>query len=481
MVEKKEFAIIFRKKNISDEITEFIPMRVIEGMYNQEDNYFNDTKDGVAYLHMEITPSSTVGYGCRTTIEVIKDSISNESLEKIKAEMLEYANQFTYTRDLTRSEFIIAVNKETGDEKLFEDIDNMPESIDNRKQSLNSGNGDILDMTPLEIESEIRKTIKGQDEAIRKIVTALWTTLNFREMRKKNMLIIGPSGVGKTAIFEKVKEILNIPVIIFPVPGLSQAGYVGRSTDEILKQLYYEANCDLDIAENSIVILDEIDKIAQKGEANNDVSTSAVQNELLKIIEGCERYVETGNPHDPSFTIDTSDIIFIGTGAFQELFEKEKPKIGYNQEPEKTKNNKNINTDRLINYGLKRELVGRLPITVVLNSLGKPELKEIVTESDESELNSTINALNMLDIKIENIDEVIDIIVADALEKQIGARGLVFTINNMFQEIFYEVGNNQGLYDKVIIGKNIINDPFNFELIEKRTKKRIRKQNNNQK
>jgi len=481
MVEKIELAILFRKRNISDEITEFIPIKVIEGTYDKENDCFNDTKDGIVYLHMEITPSTTVGYACRTTIETSKNSISEESIKKIKEEILEYATKYTYTRDLLSSEFIIAVNKETGDESIFEDIDLIAGYENDQKEKHKTGIGDILEMTPLEIEQGVRKTIKGQDEAIRKIVTALWTTLNFREMRKKNMLIIGPSGVGKTAIFEKIKSLLNIPVVIFPVPGLSQAGYVGRSTDEILKQVYYEANCDLDIAENSIIILDEIDKIAEKASANNDVSTSAVQNELLKIIEGCERYVETGNPHDPSFTIDTSDIIFIGTGAFQELFEKEKPKIGYTSEPEKEKNNQIINTDKLINYGLKRELVGRLPITVLLNSLGEPELKEIVTESDESELNATINALQMLDIEIENLDEVIDIIVKDALEKQIGARGLVFTINNMFQEIFYEVGNNQGLYDKVIIGKNIINDPFDFDLVVKQTKKRVRKQNPNKK
>ena len=300
--------------------------------------------------------------------------------------------------------------------------------------------------------------------------------MNFRNMRKKNMLIIGPSGVGKTAIFEKIKKILNVPVVIFPVPGLSQAGYVGRSTDEILKQIYYEAEFNLDVAERAIVILDEIDKIAETG--REGVSTSGVQNELLKIIEGCERYVETGNPHDPYFTIDTSQMIFIGAGAFQELFEKEKPKIGYGQE-EKTKDKNKIDTDKLIKYGLKRELVGRLPIVVELNNLGAKELKEIITESDESELLKTLDALEILNVEIENLDEVIDILVEDALTKQIGARGLVFTINNIFEEIFYQIGNNPALYEKVIIGKNIIENPYDFELVERRTKKRVKVKQDN--
>ena len=340
MVEKIELAIVFITRHPSDEIIEYTPIRVIEGTYDKENDWFNDTKDGVTYLHIDVPSPTNVGYACRTTIEVMKDSLSEQSIEKIKEDMLDYAKQFTYTRDRSRNDCIVAQNKETKDEYLFEDIDTYPEELSQKSGSLNMGDNEILLMTPKEIEDQVKRSIKGQDEAIRKIVTALWITMNFRNMRKKNMLIIGPSGVGKTAIFEKIKKILNVPVVIFPVPGLSQAGYVGRSTDEILKQIYYEAEFNLDVAERAIVILDEIDKIAETG--RDGVSTSGVQNELLKIIEGCERYVETGNPRDPYFTIDTSEMIFIGAGAFQELFEKVKPKIGYSQQEETPKDKHKI-------------------------------------------------------------------------------------------------------------------------------------------
>lgn len=475
MVEKKEFAILFIKKKIDDATTEYIPHRVVEGNFDKENNWFNDTQDGIPYLHIDITPSSTVGYGLRTTIELIPNSISQPSIEKIKEEMLDYAKKFEYIRDTSRNDFIITTNKETGEKELFKDIDNMPAYLNDKKCISSSSDDDIMLMTPKEIEEEVKKTIKGQDEAIRKIVIALWTTINFREMRKKNMLLIGPTGVGKTAIFEEIKEILKIPVVIFSIPGLSQAGYVGRSVDELLKQVYYEADMNEEIAEKSIVILDEIDKIAAKG--REGVSTIGVQNELLKIIEGCERYIESHNPQEPNFTLNTSNIIFIGTGAFQELFEKEKPTIGYDSKTTK-KEKKTIDTDRLIEYGLKRELVGRLPILVELNTLGKKELIEILTESDKSELNATLSALKLLNIEVENIDELVDLIAEDAVKKQIGARGLVTTINNIFQEVFYEVGNNPGIYEKVIIGKNIIQDKFDFELVNIRTKKRVRVQNN---
>jgi len=176
--------------------------------------------------------------------------------------------------------------------------------------------------------------------------------------------------------------------------------------------------------------------------------------------------------YDSGFTIDTSKMIFISTGAFQELFEKEKQSIGFSSQ---TPTSKRINTERLINYGLKRELIGRLPILIELNSLGKKELKEIVLESDESELKATIESLKTLDIEIDNLDELIDLVVEDALEKQIGARGLTLTLNNIFQEIFYEIANNPNKYTRVIVGKNIIKDNKDFKLIKKATyaKRRI--------
>ena len=137
-----------------------------------------------------------------------------------------------------------------------------------------------------------------------------------------------------------------------------------------------------------------------------------------------------------------------------------------------------INSEKLINYGLKRELVGRLPIIVELNNLGKPELKDIIINSDESELMATANSLKELGVEIINLDETIDYIVEDAIKNKLGARGLILTINNMFQEIFYEVGNNPNKYSKVILGPNIVKDKSDFKLIKRKTytRKRVAEQ-----
>lgn len=472
MVEKKEFAVTFRKKKYNDEIEEFIPLSVVEGKYDEKCDCFE--ANDIQYIHIDLLPDNLIGYACRTTIEIMKDSLSYNSIEQIKQEIFNYVEKFTYRRNTSGNNCIVAINKETSDEYLFEDKDNSEEiELKEEEEDLDEID-ETLGMTPRELEEEIKKTIKGQDKAVRQIVTALWTTLKFRNIRKKNMLITGPTGVGKTAIFEKIREVLNIPVTIFSVPGLSQAGYIGRNTDEILKQVFLNSGCIEEDAEKSIVILDEIDKIAT-AEHTGGISTTGVQNELLKIIEGCERYVEATGPYDDGFAIDTSKMIFIATGAFQEIYEEKKSKeIGFSTKTEIQKKKEPINSDKLIKYGLKRELVGRLPILVELDPLGKEELKEIINYSDESELNININALKELGVAVENIEEVIDLIAEDALNKKIGARGLVLTINNILQEIFYEVANNPGKYSKVIIGPNIIKDNTDFKLIKKRnyTKKK---------
>ena len=468
MVEKKEFAIIFENKLNADNTKTFIPVRVIEGKYDSEYSWFLDAEEKIPYIHIEGAPEHVLGFANRVIINFDKYSITKEKIEEFKEQLLENAKEYTYQTNAI-NECVIAKHKVTGDEYLVDNYEDEITETEKKEQK----NDIQLTMTPLEIESKIKETIKGQDEAVRKIVTALWTTIKFRNMRKKNMLIVGPSGVGKTAIFEKIKKILNIPVVIFSVPGLSQAGYVGRSTDEILKQVYYEAVEDLDLAEKTIVILDEIDKIASKG--GSDVSTSGVQNELLKIIEGCTRYIESSYPGESGFEMDTSNMIFIATGAFQELHDEKKTTIGFNQVEQKENKKTEINTEKLIKYGLKRELVGRLPILIELNALGKTELKDIIINSDESELIATANALKELGIEIANLDEIIDYIVEDAIQNKLGARGLILTINNLFQEIFYEVGNNPNKYSKVILGPNIIKDKHDFKLISRKTytKKRV--------
>ena len=236
------------------------------------------------------------------------------------------------------------------------------------------------------------------------------------------------------------------------------------------------------MAEKAIVVLDEYDKIAYNGiDKSGDVSTVGVQNELLKMVEGYQRVIELSDKQE-TFQIDTTNMIFIATGAFQELFDqKEEKSIGFETTTKKTLNNNNeriITGKDLVKYGLKKESIGRLLIIVQIETLTKEIFREIILESDESELLAHIEFLKSLGVEVTNLDEIIDILIDDAINKDIGARGLTATISKLFLEVIYEVANNPGKYKEVHLGKDIINNPNDYQLIENKIIKRTLNINN---
>lgn len=475
MVEKAEIATLFKIEQVGDGLEIIKPIKVIEGVYDKESYKFLGV-DGKEYQHIEDTDSNNIGYANRVIVDYDDEAPDNslENLDFRKIKKLENDSKPKYIRFTTEKDKIYKKEKHAPyimidkDSRKFDEC--MSEEENNRRDNLIE-----IDKTPEEIAEAIKKSIKGQDEAIKTISTCIWATYKGRSMTKKQMLIAGATGVGKTAIFKKIQKILDIPVIIFSVPGLSQAGYVGRNTDEILKQLFFECCEDVEMAENAIIILDEIDKIAfNKDITSADVSTMGVQNELLKMVEGYTRVIELDNGMN-SFTIDTSKILFIASGAFQELYEKKKPSIGFSNEPSAEENPKiKLTTEKLVQYGLKRELIGRFPIKIQLNNLTKEIFREIILESEDSELLLHTQFLESLGVTISNLDEIIDIIIEDATSKEIGARGLVETISNLLTEVFYEVGNNPGKYNELILGRNILNNRQDYTLIESKNIKRVK-------
>ena len=481
----KQFAILFKRIKKTKTVTEFVPFKVIEGEYVEEDGWFMDL-DEIVYPHIAEPMLSGVGYAGRTIEDLPLAKATDEYFEYAKKEMLETASKFVYLRDTSKDNYITIIDKETYESYLLEDDDTerlYKQYEAHEFEELTLEPVEVvktpelyipkINMTPQELTEKITKTIKGQDEGVKKIATALWTTIKFREigMTKKNMLIVGPSGVGKTAIFKKISEILDYPISIFDISGTSQAGYIGRSVDEILTQVYNDNGGNIAKAESSIVILDELDKLAYGKTNSGDISTSGVQNELLKIIEGTRRTIKINN--DEEIPIDTSNMIFVGTGAFEELYEEEKKTIGFGDIISKQPLVNKTNT--LYNYGLKKQLLGRLPTVVVLNNMTKEILRDIILNSDESEFIVTLKAIDSLGVKVTNKNELIDLIIDDALAKDVGARGLVSTINNIFLNIFYDIANNPGVYKEVTINKNILKDNKDYTLIPKKNKKIIKK------
>ena len=324
---------------------------------------------------------------------------------------------------------------------------------------------------PKDVLIELYKTVKGQDELVKTIVTTIWVNL-YSIGNKRNMLVMGPTGVGKTLVFETLSKILGIPILVTSTSGMSQAGYKGGDLTEILTQYILKYGKDPNI-DKGIIILDEFDKLAYKGEESGSVSTMGIQNELLKMIEGNTYNVEVGQR---TCIFDTKSITFVCCGAFQELYEDkktpQKSKIGFGSiSSEESKKESQSMSDKLVSYGLKREIVGRLPIVLQFNALTKDNLKDIILNSKTSEFQEYIRILKEFGIENINIDDLVDIIVNDAMERKIGARGLTSTIVNMFNNIMYEVFNNPGEYDTLHIGSNILNNPNDFTLSRSTYKK----------
>jgi len=480
-----ELAVIFEPKELEDGTMELVPNTVITGYYDEVmDNFIGD--EGNTYWHILMPYDNVKQYAYRIPVVEFVKRYRNKSLKQIKRKYLSEHLKYKYIPTLDEyNRIIILIDKVTNEEFVFEDKDsilydydeemftetggdkgqepNSPKKTPKAKSSINKIN-EKRKALPKDVLMELYKTVKGQDEFLKTIVTTIWVNL-YSTGNKRNMLVMGPTGVGKTLVFETLSKILGLPILVTSTSGMSQVGYKGGDLTDILSQYIVKYGKDSNM-DKGIIILDEFDKLAYKGEESGSVSTMGIQNELLKIIEGNTYNVKIGQN---TYIFDTNNITFVCCGAFQELYEvkktPEKSRIGFGTIPsEKVDEENQSMSDKLVSYGLKREIVGRLPIVLQFNALTKDNLKDIILNSKTSELQEYIRILKEFGIENINIDDLVDIIVNDAMERKIGARGLTSSIVNMFNNIMYEVFNNPGEYDTLYIGPNILNNPNDFTL-----------------
>lgn len=493
-----ELAVIFEPKELEDGTMELVPNTVITGYYDEVmDNFIGD--EGNTYWHILMPYDNVKQYAYRIPVVEFVKRYRNKSLKQIKRKYLSEHLKYKYIPTLDEyNRIIILIDKVTNEEFVFEDKDsilydydeemftetngdkgqepNRPKKTPKAKSSINKIN-EKRKALPKDVLMELYKTVKGQDEFLKTIVTTIWVNL-YSTGNKRNMLVMGPTGVGKTLVFETLSKILGLPILVTSTSGMSQVGYKGGDLTDILSQYIVKYGKDSNM-DKGIIILDEFDKLAYKGEESGSVSTMGIQNELLKIIEGNTYNVKIGQN---TYIFDTNNITFVCCGAFQELYEvKKTPKksrIGFETIPsEKVDEENQSMSDKLVSYGLKREIVGRLPIVLQFNALTKDNLKDIILNSKTSELQEYIRILKEFGIENINIDDLVDIIVNDAMERKIGARGLTSSIVNMFNNIMYEVFNNPGEYDTLYIGPNILNNPNDFTL----SRSTYKKENTNEK
>ena len=501
-----EFAVIFKRVYMDEDslVEEFVPAKVVEGYYYPDEEFFIDSEQNV-YSHMASMEEVGNVYAARQSIAKLIKIDERLSVAQVKERILESVKRYAFYKnvDSCSDDYnrIKIKDKSSGEINYFADKDTdyfyelyrgAKNYLTNGYKSENKENDEPREekeqpmaikepektLTPDEIINEVKKTIKGQDEAIETITTVLWVKKNLPMIKKTNMMVVGPAGVGKTAIFRKLKEILDIPVTIYGITGNSQAGYKGHDIEEMLVQLYHDSGKDLNRCQNGLIIIDEFDKINGNRDTG-EIGTIAIQNELLKLIEGSSRMVEVGNHN--SVLIDTTNILFVGCGAFADLFKKQEKKnaIGFGEIEEKVQEKVVVDTEMIVKKGgIIPELARRLPVVVQLNSLTRENLKDILLNGEESYFRQVITSIESFGIEIENLDLIVDTLIDDAMKKNvggaIGASVLDNVVMNTFLKIFRKIGDNPDSYSKIIIGKNIINDNNDYELITRYVKKKCK-------
>ena len=318
--------------------------------------------------------------------------------------------------------------------------------------------------SPQEIKKELDKYVIGQEKAKKIISVAAYNHIkrtNNPDLKipKSNVFMLGPTGSGKTYLIKKLGEILNVPILIYDASSLTATGYVGNDLESIFNALTTKYNNDYKKCEKAIIYLDEIDKISAS-EIIADVNGSKAQQILLKAIEGNKFLVNSGSyGYHEEYEFDSSNILFVVGGAFTKLFENERKKntIGFrNSNSSNEKNSTNFSTEKLIEYGMIREFVGRFSSIVQLEKHTKETLKKIILNSKDSIMKQYINIFKEEKIKIEITEEAIDEIVEIAFQKNTGARSLKTVFEELFEDIMFEyLGENKNI-EKIEISKETI-------------------------